>query len=116
MATPKNAKRTLSDVSDDSGDESHRFSSTFPRCLVIKSTDENKTITKLSPFLWLRNNYRALFELQKSVKSLKYGTLLVEISSENLFNQNVFFEVPVKIYAHLYTVRIIRCRTVPLLI
>ena len=69
MATQKKAKRTLSDVSDDSADESHHFnSSTFPSVLVIKSTDENKNITTLSPFV-IKKQLSAIFGTPKSVKS-----------------------------------------------
>ena len=115
MANQRNAKRYRSDDSD-SGDENHRLSSTFARFVLIKSTDENKIITKLSPFV-IEKQLSSVIGTPTSVKSLKDGSLLVEISTKqqsiNLLKQDVFFKVPVKISAHPFlnsSKGVIRCR------
>ena len=114
-AKQRNPKRNRTNDSD-SGDETHRLSSTFLRFILIESTDENQFISKLSPFV-IEKQITSFIGTPKSVKSLKNGSLLVEISTKqqylNLLKQDVFFKVPVKIYAHPFLISskgVIRCR------
>ena len=116
MATPKKAKRALSD-SDSESETTSKFNSThFPRFLIIEAEDSTKPITKLSPFI-IEKTLKSILGTPKSVKKLRTETLLVECSSHqqasNLLNNRVFFNINVRVYPHatLNTCKgVIRCK------
>ena len=75
----------------------------WPRFLVIRSTDQNRPLSKLSPFA-VDKGIQGLAGTPKSIKKLKSGDLLVEVvkraHSENLLNVDMFVNIPVEVTPH----------------
>ena len=98
MSSNKNNKRHCpSYSSSDSEDDGM-----FPSFLVIKS-DTDKQVGSLSPFV-IEKVVLGVCGTPKSVKTLKSGDLLLEITKRqqaiNLLNMKKFFEIPVTVTAH----------------
>ena len=92
----------------DSDDEISNFTifkpaENFARFLVVKSTDSEKPITSLSPFV-IEKQIEATIGTPKSVKKLKNQTLLIETQrktqTENLLKMTTFFNLPVTVSEH----------------
>ena len=88
----------------------------FSRFIIIKSSDSEKPITKLSPFV-IQKTLQSILGTPKSVKKLKDDTLLVECSTmqqtKNLLGHKQFFGLGVFIKPHptLNSSKgVIRCR------
>ena len=84
----------------DSDDETNTFSffkhvENLPKFIVIKSENQEKTITTLSPFV-IEKQIEATIGTPKSVKKLKNQTLLVETTrkaqTDNLLKMTTFFQ------------------------
>ena len=103
MATLTN-KRPRSDSDGDEIDTSTIFRSqeNFAKFLIIESTNKDKPITSLSPFV-IEKQIEALIGTVKSVKMLNQ-TLLVETTrksqTENLLRTKTFFNLPVQVSEH----------------
>ena len=104
MATLTN-KRPRSDSDGDEIDTSTIFRSqeNFAKFLIIESTNKDKPITSLSPFV-IEKQIEALIGTVKSVKKLRNQTLLVETTrksqTENLLTTKTFFNLPVQVSEH----------------
>ena len=103
MATSNN-KRQRPDSDDDINPSTlFRAVETFPKFIVIESTNKEKPITSLSPFV-IEKQIEATIGTPKSVKKLKNGTLLVETTrktqTENLMKLKQFFNLPVEVTIH----------------
>ena len=91
--------------SDDDIDTSTVFTTqnNFAKFLIIESTNKEKPITSLSPFV-IEKQIEASIGTPKSVKKLRNGTLLVETTrkaqTENLLKLNKFFNLPVEVTQH----------------
>ncbi|MCG8070208.1 MAG: hypothetical protein JAY84_20385 [Candidatus Thiodiazotropha taylori] len=94
----------------DSNDDDEHIATTiftsqesFARFLIIKSKDEDKPITSLSPFV-IEKQIEASIGTAKSVKKLKNETLLVETTrktqTESLKKMTSFFAIPVEVTEH----------------
>ena len=92
----------------DSDDETNTFSffkpvENFPKFIVIKSENQEKPITTLSPFV-IEKQIEATIGTPKSVKKLKNQTLLVETTrkaqTDNLLKMTTFFNLPVSVSEH----------------
>ena len=98
-------KRLRPDSDDDELSASAIFTSheNFARYMTIKSTNPEKPITSLSPFV-IEKQIEAQIGTAKSVKKLKNQTLLVETTrkaqTENLKKMTSFFGVPVEVTEH----------------
>ena len=87
----------------------------YPRFLVIQSLEEDKPLSKVSPFV-IEKCLHAIAGEPKSVKKIKAG-LLVEVNrkshSDNLLKTTSFFNIKVKVSPHnsLNTSKgVFRCR------
>ena len=104
MATLTN-KRPRSDSDGDEIDTSTIFRSqeNFAKFLIIESTNKDKPITSLSPFV-IEKQIEALIGTVKSVKKLRNQTLLVETTrksqTENLLTTKTFLNLPVQVSEH----------------
>ena len=104
MATLTN-KRPRSDSDGDEIDTSTIFRSQekFAKFLIIESTNKDKPITSLSPFV-IEKQIEALIGTVKSAKKLRNQTLLVETTrksqTENLLTTKTFFNLPVQVSEH----------------
>jgi hypothetical protein len=96
-----NRKRTKPDFDTDS--DSEVSLDLWPRFLIIESTDENKPLSKLSPFA-LYKAIQGIAGTPKEVKRLRSGTVLLEVTKEahskNLLRCKKLIDVPVKISEH----------------
>jgi hypothetical protein len=76
---------------------------TFPRFMVIQSTDPTRPVAALSPFV-IEKSISSSIGTPKSVKKLKSGCLLVECErrgqADNIMRMKTFFDVPVTSFAH----------------
>ena len=72
-----NKKRLRQDSDDETSTSTFFKPENFARFLVIKSDDDEKPITSLSPFI-IEKQIEALVGTVKTVKKLKNKTLLVE--------------------------------------
>lgn len=77
--------------------------SSWPRFLVMESTDNIKSLSSLSPFI-VEKAMKGISGEIKSVKKLSTGTLLIEATRElqvtNLLNLTSFAGVPIKVSPH----------------
>ena len=91
--------------SDDEIDTSTLFRTqdNFAKFLIIESTNKEKPITSLSPFV-IEKQIEAIIGTPKSVKKLRNQTLLVETTrksqTENLLKLKQFFNLPVEVTTH----------------
>ena len=95
-------KRSRNEYSDSETDNDIPQAQSFPRFLIIESTEE-KPIASLSPFV-IEKQIESLAGVPKSVKKLKSGSLLVEVDrpqyAKNLLKIEQFFHIKCKCYAH----------------
>ena len=108
----QNKKRTRAQLDSDSENGNATL---YPRFLVIESTDPNRPLSKLSPFV-IEKCISSIATSPKSCQKLKSGALLVEMTNkvhvESLLKLQQFFSIPAqcKPHASLNTSRgIIRC-------
>ena len=98
-------KPPRSDSDNDEIDTStiFRTQENFAKFLIIESTNKDKPITSLSPFV-IEKQIEALIGTVKSVKKLRNQTLLVETTrksqTENLLRTKTFFNLPVEVSEH----------------
>ena len=89
--------------SDDEDLKSQPLVTSWPRFLVIHSTDRDRPLSKLSPFA-VDKGVQGIAGTTKSIKKLRSGDLLVEvvkrIQAENLLNTDVFVNIPVEVTRH----------------
>ena len=89
--------------SESSDEESQRRISAWPRFLVVESTDQERSLAKLSPFA-IEKAIQGLAGKPKDVKKLSSGSLLVIFDerkySENLLKSKTFANIPVKVSPH----------------
>ena len=92
-----------SDSESDAGSPGLSVLPTWPTFLRIESVDENKPISKLSPFA-IQKGIQGLAGEPKTVKKLRSGSLLVEVTkqvhSRNLLRCNIMVDIPVKVSPH----------------
>uniref|UniRef100_UPI003AF53F94 hypothetical protein n=1 Tax=Thiolapillus sp. TaxID=2017437 RepID=UPI003AF53F94 len=118
LAFPKKKKRTRTDDDSDSESENEIFfmKDNWPRFVVVQSADEERPLSKLSPFA-VQKGFQAIAGTLKSTKKLRDGSFLVECSrktqAENLLKTVDFVDRPVHVSVHktLNSSRgVIRCR------
>ena len=75
----------------------------FAKFLIIESTNKDKPITSISPFV-IEKQIEALIGTVKSVKKLRKQTLLVETTrksqTENFLRSKTFFNLPLEVSKH----------------
>ena len=75
----------------------------WPRFLVVEPTDVGRPLSSLSPFI-IEKAMKGLAGEVKSVKKLRSGVLLVEVTragqANNLLKQTLFASVPVRVSPH----------------
>ena len=110
----QNKKRNRAQLDSDSENENGN-ATVFPRFLIIESTDPNRPLSKLSPFV-IEKCISSIATSPKSCQKLKSGALLVEMTNkvhvESLLRLKQFFSIPAQCKPHtsLNTSRgIIRC-------
>ncbi|WP_419612073.1 hypothetical protein, partial [Thiolapillus sp.] len=118
LAFPKKKKRTRTDDDSDSESENEIFfmKDNWPRFVVVQSANEERPLSKLSPFA-VQKGFQAIAGTLKSTKKLRDGSFLVECSrktqAENLLKTVHFVDRPVHVSVHktLNSSRgVIRCR------
>ena len=117
-AFPKSKKRTRTEDDSDSNMDNELFltKDNWPRFIVVKSSNEKRPLSKLSPFA-MQKGFHAIAGTLKSTKRLTDGSFLVEFSrkiqAENLLKTVNFVDRPVHVSVHktLNSSRgVIRCR------
>lgn len=102
MEHSKKQNNKRSKIQSDS-DEEPCGVETFPRFMVIQSTDPTKPVAALSPFV-IEKSISSSIGTPKSVKKLKSGCLLVECErrgqADNIMRMKTFFDIPVTSFAH----------------
>ena len=101
MATLTNKRpRSDSDVDEIDTSTIFRTQENFAKFLIIESTNKDKPITPLSPFV-IEKQIEALIG---TVRKLRNQTLLVETTrksqTENLLRTKTFFNLPVQVSEH----------------
>ena len=75
----------------------------FAKFLIVESTNKEKQITSLSPFV-IEKQIESMIGTPKTVKKLKNGTLLIETTrktqTEILLKCNKSFNLPVEVTPH----------------
>ncbi|KAJ8049377.1 RNA-directed DNA polymerase from mobile element jockey [Holothuria leucospilota] len=75
----------------------------WPRFLVVSSSGKDKTLAKLSPFA-VNKGIEGVVGTPKSIKRLRSGDLLVEVSrstqANNLLKTKSFVDIPVQVTPH----------------
>ena len=81
LSFPKSKKRTRTDDDSDldTGNELFLTKDNLPKFIVVKSADEERPLSKLSPFA-VQKGFQAIAETLKSTKRLRDGSFLVELS------------------------------------
>ena len=102
--TGRNVKRSRpSDLTDSDSDVDFNLDDSWPRYLVIEPTDENRALSRLSPFA-IAKGLQGLAGVPKDVRRLRDGQLLVEVDkksySDNLLKSTQLAECPIKVSAH----------------
>ena len=98
-------KPPRSDSDNDEIDTStiFRTQENFAKFLIIESTNKDKPIISLSPFV-IEKQIEALIGTVKSVKMLRNQTLLVEATrksqTENFLKTKTFFNLPLEVSQH----------------
>ncbi len=99
---PPDRKRRLRDV-DFTSEIPGQQPRVWPRFLIIQSASADHNICKISPFL-IFQSLKSLSGEPKSVKKLRNGTLLVELTreihSELLLKADMLANIPIKVNAH----------------
>ena len=94
MSAVKRTRRSLSDSSEDENHEDLQSQISFPAFIVVESLEENKPMSKVSPFV-IEKQIQSILGTPKSVKKLKNGTLLVQCKTkkqaDNLLGNKLFF-------------------------
>lgn len=98
--------------------DSENEDSGWPRFLVIEGTDDNKPLSKLSPFA-IQKGIKGLAGEPKGVRRLRSGNLLIEVDrashASNLLRSTAIADIPIKVSKHrtLNTKKgVIRCRDI----
>jgi hypothetical protein len=106
MASQKTPKRLYSDVSPGdthSNDDKSEEIQTWPKVLVLESTDTLLTLSKLSPFV-IQKTLQGCVGTVTDVKKLRTGVIVVEIQREgqakSLLSLTTFASVPIKVTPH----------------
>ena len=88
----------------------------WPRFIILESTDSDKPLSKLSPFA-LQKGIQGLAGVPKDVNRLRSGQVLIEVDRKshcrNLLQSNMIVDVPIRISPHKslnFKKGIIRCR------
>ena len=76
----QNKKRNRAQLDSDSKNENGN-ATVFPRFLIIESTDPNRPMSKLSPFV-IEKCISSIATSPKSCQKLKSGALLVEMTNK----------------------------------
>ena len=99
-------KRKLSDSSDDEGAPvkvQNKSIDNYPKFIVLKSLNEEKPITKISPFV-LHKTIQSVAGEVKRVTKLKNGSVLIECirqkQSQNLLSLTAIFDLPISSTPH----------------
>ena len=115
MNISKKTKYLKRPYETDTDSETDNTLNTWPRFLIIESTDDSNPISKWSPFA-IQKGIEGLAGCPKSAKTLRSGALLVEVSKEAhskaLLSAKTLVQSPIKVYPHksLNTCRgVIRC-------
>ena len=100
----RNVKRNRPDhdLDSDSNDELFLMNDTWPTYIVLSSANEEKPLSKLSPFA-VQKGFQAIAGTLKSTKRLRDRCFLVECSrraqAENLLRTVMFVNRPVHVCA-----------------
>ena len=90
-------------LSDDSDKETTASSPSFPRLLLLESTNKKQPITKLSPFL-IQKTIQSIIGTVDSIKKLKSDQLLIETNrksiSDKILKLTEFSSLQVKTTPH----------------
>ena len=120
MATLNNnkdpSKRSFADVEDSSDGSDNEMNDVWPRFLLVRASDKDRPLTKLSPFA-IHKGIQGLAGTVTDVKRLRSGDILVEVDrkaqAKNLLKCKFFVNTPVEVSPHrtLNTSKgVIRCR------
>ena len=114
--TPNSGKRSRKEMDSDSESDSEIGMDSWPRFLIMESTDSDKPLTKLSPFV-LQKGIQGLAGVPKDVNRLRSGQVLIEVDRKShcrhLLQSNMIVDVPIRISPHKslnFKKGIIRCR------
>ena len=88
----------------DNEQDNHLVPQNFPRFIIIESTEENASITSLSPFV-KQKVLQGIAGEPKSIKKLtRSNQLLIEVSrkahAENLLRTQTFHDLKVRVFPH----------------
>ena len=88
----------------DNEQDNHLVPQNFPRFIIIESTEENASITSLSPFV-IQKVLQGIAGEPKSIKKLtRSNQLLIEVSrkahAENLLRTQKFHDLKVRVFPH----------------
>ena len=88
----------------DNEQDTHLVPQNFPRFIIIESTEENASITSLSPFV-IQKVLQGIAGEPKSIKKLtRSNQLLIEVSrkahAENLRRTQKFHDLKVRVFPH----------------
>ena len=100
---PKNTKKIKRNWQPSSESDSEQVLDMWPRFLLIKATDDNQSLSRLSPFA-INKQVQAVAGQPKEVKKLRSGELLVHVTkkshSDNLLRMNKMINIAVKVSPH----------------
>ena len=100
---PKHKRSRPDSDSEPDSEPSQQSTTVFPRFLIIESLQEDKPLSKLSPFV-IEKSIQSMAGTAKSVKKLRNGSLLIEVEkkshSQNLLKLKTFFQIPSKCTPH----------------
>jgi hypothetical protein len=90
-------------VESDSDSDDNINNTTWPRFLLIQSSDDQKPLRKLSPFAVLKG-IEGLAGTPDEVQRLRSGDILVKVSrrchSDNLLRSSVLVDIPITVSSH----------------
>jgi len=99
----RHTKRSKTSIDTDSDTSDSASTQHFVKYIVIQATDEQRPLTRLSPF-WIHKSLSAAVGTLTSVKTLRSGSILVETSSKTYSNKLLSLSelagVPVKAEPH----------------
>ena len=112
----KRVRKDVDTPDSDSECETRKLTGSWPVWLIIDAADEERPLSKLSPFAVARG-IKGLSGEPKSIKKLRNGSLLVECASQKhsdmLLKSETLVNIPIKVSKHKslnYTKGVIRCR------
>ena len=99
-------KRKMSDSSDEENIPAkilNKSSENFPKFIVLKSLNEEKPLSKISPFV-IHKTIQSVAGEVKKVSKLKNGSILIECTrqkqSQNLLSLTTILDVPIAASPH----------------